>query len=83
MDREELRATAVRVLDDVAPGAAAGVLIGSELLQEALDLDSFDFLSFVQRLHDATGVDVPELDYPQIATLDGVVAYLEAHPATV
>jgi acyl carrier protein len=56
-------------------------LRGGDLLQEALDLDSFDFLTFVQALHDASGVDVPEIDYPQIATLDGVVGYLEAHAA--
>lgn len=79
MDRDELRALVIRALDETAPGTGASALRGSELMQDALDLDSFDFLTFVQRLHDATGVDIPELDYPRVLTLDGVVAYLEAH----
>jgi acyl carrier protein len=54
-------------LDDVAPG---------ETLQEALDLDSIDFLRFVTGLAQATGHDIPERDYETIATVDGCVAYL-------
>lgn len=73
-----LREIALHALGEIAPEAPLSTLPGNELLQEALDLDSFDFLTFVQALHDATGVDVPEVDYPQIATLDGVVAYLAA-----
>ncbi|HVM54008.1 MAG TPA: acyl carrier protein [Acidimicrobiales bacterium] len=79
MERAQLRTMAVGVLDDLAPGAGAATLSGGELLQEALDLDSFDFLTFVQRLHDATGVEIPELDYPEVATLDGVIDYLDRH----
>lgn len=71
-----LRDIALQALGEIAPEAQLSTLPGGELLQEVLDLDSFDFLTFVQALHDATGVDVPEIDYPQIATLNGVVAYL-------
>jgi acyl carrier protein len=81
MSTTTLRETAIRALSELAPEADVSTLRGGDLLQEALDLDSFDFLTFVQALHDASGVDVPEIDYPQIATLDGVVGYLEAHAA--
>jgi acyl carrier protein len=40
------------------------------------DIDSMDFLNLVTALHDETGIDVPERDYPQVATIDGFVAYL-------
>jgi D-lactate dehydrogenase (cytochrome) len=73
MTRTELRDTALQALGDLAPEADLTSLGGDELLTEALDLDSFDFLRFVQALHDATGVDVPEVEYPLIATLDGAV----------
>ena len=56
-------------LDDVGP---------DETLQEALDLDSIDFLNFVSGLSDATGTEIPERDYPQMSTLEGCVAYLTA-----
>lgn len=77
--RTELRDTALQALGDLAPEADLSAVAGDELLPEVLDLDSFDFLRFVQALHDATGVDVPEVDYPRIATLDGVVEYLETY----
>jgi len=47
-------------------------------MQEALDLDSIDFLNLVIALHERTGLEIPEKDYPQLATLDGCVAYLAA-----
>ena len=46
-------------------------------LREALDIDSMDFLNFVTAVHHRLGVDVPELDYPKLSTLDGAVKYLE------
>jgi acyl carrier protein len=47
-------------------------------LREALDIDSMDFLNFVIAVHRRLGVDIPELDYPKLATLDGAVTYLKA-----
>jgi acyl carrier protein len=51
---------------------------GTADLQADLDLDSMDFLNFVTALHEETGVEIPERDYPQVATVEGCVAYLEA-----
>jgi acyl carrier protein len=45
-------------------------------LRQALDLDSMDFLNVVVGLHEVTGVDIPEADYPRLFTLDGMAAYL-------
>jgi acyl carrier protein len=50
-------------------------------LQDTLDLDSMDFLNLVAALHDATGIDVPEHDYPQLASIDAFVAYIAAASA--
>ena len=70
------------VLHQVAPEADLDAVGTDETLQEALDLDSLDFLNFVVGLHQATGVDVPERDYPQLATMEGCVAYLRARHGT-
>jgi hypothetical protein len=35
-----------------------------------------DFLNFVIALHEATRIDIPERDYPQLASLNGCIAYL-------
>ncbi len=45
-------------------------------LREALDIDSMDFLNFMIAVHHRLGVEIPELDYPKLITLDGAVAYL-------
>jgi acyl carrier protein len=37
-----------------------------------------DFLNFVVALHEKTGIDIPEADYPRLRTLDGAIAYFEA-----
>jgi acyl carrier protein len=41
-----------------------------------LDLDSMHFLRLIEALHEKTGVDVPEADYPRLDSLDGAAAYL-------
>jgi acyl carrier protein len=75
---EIVRAT----LAQIAPEADMGNLAGDEAFNEQLDIDSMDFLNFVIALDEATGVEIPERDYAQLATLDGCVRYLEAHANT-
>ena len=76
MNREALRTAVLAALGEVAPEAELDRLAPGAELREALDLDSIDFLRFVQRVAAATGVEVPESDYAQLSTLEGVVAYL-------
>ena len=45
-------------------------------LRDQLDIDSFDFLNVVIRLHDKLGVDVPEADYQKLVSLDSAIGYL-------
>jgi acyl carrier protein len=46
--------------------------------RDQLDIDSMDFLNFVVALHERLHVDIPESDYPKVATLSGCVTYLAA-----
>jgi acyl carrier protein len=75
--RAEIRATVLRVLGDIAPEADLNALEGSVPFREQLDLDSMDLLNVAVGLHAALGIEIPEADYPKVATLDGCVAYLE------
>lgn len=36
-----------------------------------------DFLNVVVALHETLGVDIPEVDYPKLVSLDAAVAYLK------
>jgi acyl carrier protein len=75
----ELRRQVLACIASVAPEAELDTLEGDVDLRDELDLDSMDFLNVLIAIKEATGVEVPERDYPQVRTLDALVAYLEAH----
>jgi acyl carrier protein len=79
----ELTAMIRDVLGGIAPEADFAALKDDDDLRETLDLDSMDFLNFVIALHERTGIDIPEADYPQLFTLAGAVAYLKPRSAQV
>jgi len=76
MTNEELRAAIIAALRHIAPEVDATALQPGLPIRDQADLDSMDFLNFLMELHRVLGVDVPEKDYPQVATLDGLEAYL-------
>lgn len=66
------------VVTDVAPDVDAARLTPGTRLQEDLELDSMDVLNVMAALSERTGVDIPEADYPQLATIGGAADYLAA-----
>ena len=78
MTPDEIRAAVVAALTGVAPEIAPASIRPDTNLRDEFDLDSMDFLNFALALHARMGIDIPEADYRQLATLDGAVAYLSA-----
>jgi acyl carrier protein len=72
----EARALLARLLGRIAPEADLDALDPDAPVQEALDLDSMDFLNLVTAVEEETGREVPERDYPTISTLAAFTAYL-------
>lgn len=77
MDADSLRQAVFAALRPIAPEASPQEVRGDLPLREQIDLDSMDFLNFVLALHDRLGIDIPESDYPQLTTIDAIVAYLQ------
>jgi acyl carrier protein len=75
---DEIRTKVVEVLGEVVPELEASSLRAGEPLRDQLDIDSMDFLNFAIGLHKAFGVEIPEADYRELATLDGCADYLAA-----
>ncbi|HEY8546673.1 MAG TPA: acyl carrier protein [Acidimicrobiales bacterium] len=75
-DVAEVAAIVRRALAGVAPEVELDRLDPDADLQREADLDSMDFLDLVAALRAATGVDIPERDYPHLATPAGCIAYL-------
>lgn len=76
MTHEEIRTAFVEALTGVAPDIAPEDVSDNDHIQEDLGLDSMDVLNLVTALHKRFGVNIPEQDYPQIATLALAAAYL-------
>ncbi len=74
--REDIRQVVWGVLGDIAPEADLATLKPDVSIRDQLDIDSMDFLNVIIALHQVLGVEIPESDYAQLATLDGAVAYL-------
>ena len=71
----------IAIKDIIAQIAPDEDLSGLEMdlrLREQIELDSMDFLDIVMELRKLYGVQVPEKDYMELATLSGCVKYL--HP---
>lgn len=65
-------------LRQIAPESDPASLRPDQKIRETLDIDSFDFLSFLIGLHETLGVDIPEADYGKLTTLEEMVRYLAA-----
>ena len=79
MKEKDARQAAQDAISQVAPDVEPGDLEGGARLRQDLELDSLDFLRLVETIAQSTGVDIPERDYPAVATVDGLVNYLASH----
>ncbi|HXP81908.1 MAG TPA: phosphopantetheine-binding protein [Verrucomicrobiae bacterium] len=78
MTKGQIRETVLRVLGQIAPEADLSQLKSDLRIRDQLDIDSMDLLNWVIGLHKELNVDIPEADYPRLATLDGCIDYLSA-----
>ena len=78
---EDVRTTVLSELTSIAPEVDADEIEDTVLLRDQVDLDSMDWLNFLQRIHKRFNVDIPEKDYQSLRTLDDVVRYVESRAA--
>ncbi|WP_323772238.1 acyl carrier protein [Antarctobacter sp.] len=76
MSDTDLRMIFHEELTRIAPDIDAATIGEDDHIQDDLELDSMDVLNLVAALHDRLGVNIPEADYPSIATTRLAVAYL-------
>lgn len=78
---EDVRTTVLSELTTIAPEVDADDIEDTVLLRDQVDLDSMDWLNFLQRIHKRFNVDIPESDYQSLRTLEDVVRYIETRAA--
>ena len=77
MTRGEIREAIIDIITDIAPDEDLSNLNDDEPIRDQIELDSMDFLDIVMELRKRYKIEVPEKDYPQLATMNGCVDYLE------
>ena len=73
----EIREEILDILSDIAPDEDLSNLQDDVAFRDQVELDSMDFLDIVMELRKRHRVQVPEADYPQLASMASTVKYLE------
>ncbi len=76
MTAADVRQIVLDIISDIAPDEDVSGIDDKKSLREQLDLDSMDFLDIVMELRKRHKVEVPQEDYPKLASLESCVAYL-------
>lgn len=79
MTRAQLEALARRLLAETAPEADLENLDPDRAYRDQFEFDSVDCLRFALALQKALDIEIPEADYPRLATLNGCLGYLQEH----
>ncbi|MBM9602906.1 acyl carrier protein [Desulfopila inferna] len=77
MTREAIKELILEIIADIDEDAEFDDLEPDKPLRDQLDLDSMDFLDIVMELRKRHQLQIPEEDYPQLATLNSCANYLE------
>ncbi len=80
MTESDITAAIREELARLAPEIDFAALDPTSDLREQADLDSMDFLNLLTALHQRLGVEIPDADARQLATIDDAIAYLSKAP---
>ncbi|MCH2156082.1 MAG: acyl carrier protein [Opitutales bacterium] len=76
MTEEDVKQIVKDIIEEIAPDEDTSDLKDEVRLRDQLDLDSMDFLDIVMELRKQHGIEVPEADYPELASLESCATYL-------
>ena len=78
MDEAEIKTMVLEVLTQVAPNIDVAMIDPKVAFHDQFEFDSLDFLNFVIALGERRGGEIPEIDYPKLASLQGCIGYFTA-----
>ncbi len=77
MTAAEINHAVLEILADIAPDEDLSNLKEDVPFREQLELDSMDFLDIVMELRKRYRIQIPEEEYPELASMGSTVRYLE------
>jgi acyl carrier protein len=76
MTKDDCKKLVIDIISDIAPDEDLTAIKSEIRLRDQLQLDSMDFLDIVMELRKRHGIEVPEADYGQLASLESCADYL-------
>ncbi len=76
MTKDDCKKLVIDIISDIAPDEDLSTIKSEVRLRDQLQLDSMDFLDIVMELRKRHGIEVPEADYGQLASLESCAEYL-------
>ncbi len=76
MTKDDCKKLVIDIISDIAPDEDLSNIKPEVRLRDQLQLDSMDFLDIVMELRKRHGIEVPEADYLQLASLQSCADYL-------
>ncbi len=76
MQLTEIKNLVLQTISKIAPESNLESLKPDVRFRDQFDFDSVDFVNFIAQLQEVVQSKIPETDYPQLATLNGCIAYL-------
>ena len=76
MTEDQVKQIVIDIINEIAPDEDTSGLKDEVALREQMDLDSMDFLDIVMELRKQHSIEVPEADYPELASLKSCADYL-------
>lgn len=76
MTADQVKQIILEIIGEIAPDEDLSNVKPDLKLRDQLDLDSMDFLDIVMELRKKHGIEVPETDYQELASLDSCADYL-------
>jgi acyl carrier protein len=73
----EIKQAVLEILSDIAPDEDLSNLKEDVPFRDQLEMDSMDFLDIVMELRKRYRIQIPEEDYPELASMTSTVKYLE------
>ena len=77
MTAVDIKQAILDILGDIAPDEDLSDLKEDVAFRDQLEMDSMDFLDIVMELRKRYRIQIPEEDYPQLASMNSTVTYLE------
>jgi acyl carrier protein len=76
MTPADIREAILEILSDIAPDEDLSQLDPAVSFREQLEMDSMDFLDIVMELRKRYRIQIPEEEYPALASMNSTVEYL-------